>query len=81
MTKTRSSETLSSIVFKMFMASSAHSSYAFRRLKLFNVPRNVDLNLCAILRSQFGCDWLIVSSNIFTVKTVTAVRVKGTNGA
>ena len=39
-----------SIVVKIFMALFAHSSYALRQLELFNVPRNVDLNLRASLR-------------------------------
>jgi len=51
------------------------------QLELFNVPRNADLNLCASLRSQLGCDWLIVPSDIFTVKGVTTVHVETMNGA
>jgi hypothetical protein len=76
MTKTFSSETLSSIVFKIFMALFAHYSYALRQLELFNVPRKVGFDLRPSLRSQLGCDWLSVSSDIFTVKTVRAVNVK-----
>jgi hypothetical protein len=80
MTKASSSETLSSIVCKIFMALFAHSSYALRQLELFNVPRNVDFNLRASLRSQLGCDWLVVSSDVYTVKIVPAVKVKTMKG-
>ena len=53
-----SSEKLSSMVCKIFMALFAHSSYALRQLELFNVLRNVDFNLRASLPSQFRL-WLV----------------------
>ena len=46
------------------MALFAHSSYALSQLEFFNVSRNVDFNLRTSLRSQLGCDWLIVRSDI-----------------